>query len=102
MVDATKPGLKVKGVPETVGFKGKNPKVDVTVEDNFDEIRLYLNGSEIFYHEFKEPYKMRSYKKKIEDLELPLKTGNNKIEFKVTDLAGNESKKSFNINKAKK
>ncbi|MEP9405011.1 S8 family serine peptidase [Peribacillus frigoritolerans] len=102
MVDATKPGLKVKGVPETVGFKGKNPKVDVTVEDNFDEIRLYLNGSEIFYHEFKEPYKMRSYKKKIEDLELPLKTGNNKIEFKVTDLAGNEMKKSFNINKAKK
>lgn len=76
--------------------------MDVTVEDNFDEIRLYLNGSEVFYHEFKEPYKMRAYKKKIEDMELPLKTGNNKIEFKVTDLAGNESKKSFNINKAKK
>ena len=69
----------------------------MTVEDNFDEIRLYLNGSEVFYNEFKEPYKMRSYKKKIEDLELPLKSGNNKFEFKVTDLAGNESKKSFNI-----
>ncbi|MCO0595917.1 Fn3-like domain-containing protein [Peribacillus butanolivorans] len=102
MVDATKPGLKVKGVPATVGVKGSNPKVDVTVEDNFDEIRLYLNGSEVFYNEFKEPYKMRSYKKKIEDLELPLKPGNNKFEFKVTDLAGNESKKVFNIQKAKK
>ncbi|MFD6442665.1 Fn3-like domain-containing protein, partial [Peribacillus sp. NPDC060186] len=60
MVDATKPGLTVKGVPATVGVKGANPKVGVTVEDNFDEIRLYLNGSEVFYNEFKEPYKMRS------------------------------------------
>ncbi|MGG4153086.1 S8 family serine peptidase [Peribacillus muralis] len=102
MVDTTKPGLKVKGVPATVGVKAKNPKVDVTVEDNFDEIRLYLNGSEVFYNEFKEPYKMRAFKKEIKKLELPLKSGNNKIEFKVTDLAGNESKKEFNIFKAKK
>ncbi|XHU85546.1 S8 family serine peptidase [Peribacillus muralis] len=102
MVDTKKPGLTVKGVPATVGVKAKNPKVDVTVEDNFDEIRLYLNGSEVFYNEFKEPYKMRAFKKEIKKLELPLKSGNNKIEFKVTDLAGNESKKEYNIFKARK
>ncbi|MFJ7745048.1 S8 family serine peptidase [Peribacillus sp. NPDC097295] len=102
MVDTKKPSLKVKGASLIVGAKSPNPKVDVTVEDNFDEIRLYLNGSEVFFHEFKEPYKMRSFKETIEDVELPLDVGNNTFEWKVTDLAGNETKKTIYVYKAKR
>ena len=102
MVDTKKPSLKVKGVPLIVGANSPNPKVDVTVEDNFDEIRLYMNGSEVFFHEFKEPYKMRSFKETIEDVELPLVVGSNEIEWKVTDLAGNETKKTIYVYKAKR
>ena len=101
LVDTKKPDIKVKGMPLLAWTKTANPKVDVTIEDNFDEIRFYLNGSEVFYHEFKEPYQMRSFKKTIEDLELPLQKGKNTIEFKATDLAGNETVKSYIIYKLK-
>uniref|UniRef100_UPI00388E7FA2 hypothetical protein n=1 Tax=Peribacillus sp. TaxID=2675267 RepID=UPI00388E7FA2 len=70
-----------------------------TVADNFDEIRLMLNGSEIYYHEFKGAYEMRSFEHTIKKLELELEPGKNTFEFVVTDLAGNQTSKTEEITK---
>ncbi len=101
IVDSTVPVLSITGLPKknTVGATDPNPKVDVKVTDNFDEIRLYLNGNEIFYQPFKEPYAMRAFSKVIEDVELPLVTGKNDFTFEVTDLAGNKTTKTITITK---
>ncbi|PLR85080.1 lactocepin [Bacillus canaveralius] len=104
LVDATAPGVTVKGVPSNrfIKYNERNPKVDVTVKDNFDEIRFSLNGSEIFYQEFKEPYEMRSFEKTFRNIELELVEGENVFEFEAVDLAGNKTVKKVELYKLKK
>ncbi|WP_246025968.1 S8 family serine peptidase [Peribacillus cavernae] len=104
MVDGKGPTLTVTGLPKknTVPAKGANPLVDVTLADNFDDIRFYLNGNEVFYNEFKEPFAMRGFKKTIKDLELPLLPGKNTFLFEVTDLGGHKTTKEVTITKERK
>ncbi len=104
LVDATGPSVEVDGIPSNKYIKHnkKNPKVDVTVADNFDELRFYLDGSEIFYQEFKEPYAMRSIEKVFENIELELKDGLNVFTFEAVDLAGNKTTKTVELYKLKK
>ncbi|MFL8938382.1 S8 family serine peptidase [Rossellomorea oryzaecorticis] len=97
-VDSTAPTLTVKNVPASVGHSKDSIKVNVEVEDNFDEIRLYQNDNEIFYNELVEPYEMKGFKKSIET-ELQLVEGDNKFVFSVTDLAGHETTKEITIKK---
>ncbi|WP_409303149.1 S8 family serine peptidase [Peribacillus sp. SCS-155] len=101
IVDSKAPTLTISGLPKknTVSATGDNPKVSVTVADNFDEIRLYLDGSEIFYNEFKEPYAMRSFQKTISGIELELTKGKNTFVFEATDLAGHKTTKTVVITK---
>jgi lactocepin len=92
LLDSTAPTLEVTGAPETVANATSKSTVSLKVVDNFDEIRVHLNGNEIYYHEFFEPYEMRGFNKVIKNnLELPLAVGVNKFVFEVTDLAGNKT-----------
>ncbi|SFC22640.1 lactocepin [Bacillus sp. OV322] len=104
LVDGKDPILSISGLPKknTVGAKEKYPKVSVTAEDNFDEIRLTLNGSEVYHHSFKEPYAMRSIKHTVKNLELPLAAGKNTFTFEVTDLAGHKTSKTVKLTKETK
>ncbi|CAG9606617.1 S8 family serine peptidase [Pseudoneobacillus rhizosphaerae] len=92
LLDSTAPTLEVTGAPETVANATSKSTVSIKVVDNFDEIRVHLNGNEIYYHEFFEPYEMRGFNKVVKsNLELPLTVGVNKFVFEVTDLAGNKT-----------
>ncbi|MBT2661732.1 S8 family serine peptidase [Bacillus sp. ISL-45] len=97
-VDSTAPTLRVKGAPGTVAPSVNKLPVSLDVADNFDEIRVYVNGNEVFYNEFVEPYAMRGFKKTI-DVELDLKDGDNNFVFEVTDLAGNKATEKVTIKK---
>ncbi|MET3696787.1 lactocepin [Bacillus oleivorans] len=104
-VDTTVPVIEVSGVPKsgTVKNNVKSIKVDVTVADNFDEIRLYQNGSEIYYHEgLADSYEMRSFEHVIEDLVLQLQEGENVFTFEATDLAGNTTAYTVKVVKESK
>lgn len=96
-VDSTAPTIDVKGAPVSTGEESVN--VSLEVADNFDEIRVYNNGSEIFTNEFLEPYAMRGFEETIEDVELALKDGKNTFVFEVTDLAGHKASKTVTIEK---
>ncbi|WP_397537204.1 S8 family serine peptidase [Rummeliibacillus pycnus] len=78
--------------------KSTDPEVTVTVSDNFDDLRLLVNGSEEYTTDFKEPYVMRktTHEQKVQ---LNLEKGINEVVFQVTDLAGHITKKTINIYK---
>ncbi|MFX3673531.1 MAG: S8 family serine peptidase [Paenisporosarcina sp.] len=99
-VDTTKPTVRAVAntIPKTVSYAGANPVIKVQVGDNFDEIRLYLNGSEVFFKPISEPYAMLGYSQTI-DVELPLVKGSNTFELKVVDLVGHEAKQVIKVSK---
>lgn len=99
IVDATKAKITVSNVPKSVSKKTKSIKVNVTIEDNFDQINAQLNGNHILTNTFKEPYQMRPYKKTLKGVELKLQDGNNKFVFTVKDLGGNVTTKTIYIKK---
>ncbi|WP_167578647.1 S8 family serine peptidase [Jeotgalibacillus proteolyticus] len=100
LLDSTAPVLEVlTKVPGTVGANEPNPKIDVKVADNFDELRFHVNGSEVFANSFDEPFEMRSIEKVIEGIELPLQPGVNRIVLEVSDLADNVTQKTLTIYK---
>ncbi|MDQ0268783.1 hypothetical protein J2S17_000652 [Cytobacillus purgationiresistens] len=103
MIDTTAPDVEVSGLPASkyVEHNQDNPIVDVKVADNFDEIRLYLDGDEIYYQEFEEPFEMRGFEQVIEDIELELKDGPNQFVFEAVDLAGNKTAKTIELHKLK-
>ena len=99
-VDTKKPTVKAVAttVPKTVAANGKDPVIKVQLGDNFDEVRLYLNGSEVYYRPLSEPYAMLGYSETVE-VELPLEPGTNKFELKVVDLVGHETTQMITVKK---
>ncbi|UTE77352.1 S8 family serine peptidase [Rossellomorea sp. KS-H15a] len=98
IIDSEKPSMKVNGPHFT-----NESKVDLSfeLEDNFSEMRFYMDDSEEFYHQFKEPYVMETYKKTI-NKEVTLKDGANHFEFRLVDLAGHTTIKNITIYKTTK
>lgn len=96
-VDTKAAVVTVKGNPPA---KTKENKVQVTVniKDNFDDIRLTVNGNEKYRHDLTSPYGLKDFNKDVE-FELTLKDGKNKFTFEVEDLAGNKTTKVVEIEK---
>ena len=94
-VDTTAPKLTVEGLEE-VGPNLDKVTVTVTVEDNFDDIRLYLNGSEIYAYDLTSPYGMKGFKHS-EEVTLNLTGNESTFEFKAVDLAGHETVVEYTV-----
>lgn len=74
-------------------------KVKVTIQDNFDQLRLTVNEDERFAKELSEPYAMNGYEKEIE-VDLSLVEGENEFVFEVEDLAGHKATQIITITKS--
>jgi len=103
IVDTIAPTLNVSGIPENnyVAADGANPELTITVADNFDDVRLLVNGSEEYHHDFDEPFEKRafSYDYKFTP---ELNEGKNELKFVVEDLAGHKVNKTITIYKGEK
>lgn len=98
IIDTTSPEIKV----DTPYFtKEDNVEVNVDLTDNYSEMRFYIDGSEVFYNEFREPYVMEKTSKSVTE-SVPLSHGENSIELKLVDIAGNETVKTISIFKTDK
>ncbi|MGF2617982.1 S8 family serine peptidase [Rossellomorea vietnamensis] len=97
-VDSTNPVLDVDA-PFFTDEDSVSLNVDLT--DNFSEMRFYINGSEKFYKELREPYVMETFNKSLTE-ELALEDGANEFELKLVDLAGNTTAKNITIFKTAK
>ncbi|MBW3110890.1 S8 family serine peptidase [Bacillus sp. MCCB 382] len=98
MVDSTLPKLNVKAPYYT---NKANATLDLNIADNFKELRFYIDGSEKYYQEFREPYEMKAIQKSLKE-EVSLKDGANHFELKLVDMAGNETVKNITIYRTSK
>ncbi len=100
IVDTEGPTIQVDGLPTNhyVPLDGQNPEVTVTVADNFDQLRLQVNGSEEYKMELDEPYEGRALKKEHK-MTLKLDEGITHFQFVATDLAGHKVNKTISIYK---
>ncbi|WAA12133.1 S8 family serine peptidase [Fervidibacillus halotolerans] len=96
LVDTKDPSIEV-GLFPTLTDKDKIT-VPVTVQDNFDEIRLYVNGDEKYVHELSVPLDMVAFNETI-DLELDLVDGTNTLTLEVSDVVGNQTEQVIEIEK---
>ncbi|MEC2055430.1 S8 family serine peptidase [Peribacillus psychrosaccharolyticus] len=97
IIDTTAPTLEITGLPAD-HVVTEDPTVTVNIADNFDDLRLQVNGSEEYQNGFDEPYEMRPTSKEVK-VDLILEDGENKVEFKVTDLVGHVTKETLIIYK---
>lgn len=99
LVDTKAPTISVGKYPKNT--KESVANIKVTLKDNFDEIRLTVNGDEKFSQAISEPYEMKGFNKEIQ-LELPLIDGNNVFVIEVEDLAGHITSETIEIKKTGK
>ncbi|WP_245744436.1 S8 family serine peptidase [Bhargavaea ginsengi] len=94
-VDATAAQLSIKSkLPKKT--EEESVTVQVQVKDNFDDIRLYVNDSEVFANDLSEPYGSKNFDQTIE-VEVPLVEGKFDYTFKVVDLGGHETTETVTI-----
>ena len=93
MLDSTKPSLSIEGPDFT---DNSEADLEMNVKDNFDELRLYVDGSEVFKNVFKEPYEMRNIDETITET-VNLDEGKNTFELELVDIAGNTTTKQITI-----
>ncbi|QAS53430.1 hypothetical protein HLI_15100 [Halobacillus litoralis] len=93
MIDSTSAELTVEGPHVT-----SESEVDLNlhVKDNFDALRLNVDGSEVFAKEFKEPFKMRALDKEYQHT-VQLEEGKNTFEVEAVDYGGNVTEQTVTI-----
>lgn len=96
-VDTTAPVLSAD-VPAKVSSKTETIEVTSSISDNAEELRLLVNGSEVFFNELP-GYDMVPYSTEVTS-ELTLKPGENVFEFELVDLAGNTTTEVFTVHRA--
>ena len=90
IVDTKAPKLSVVQAPKYVGKNEESAKISVAIEDNFDEVRLYVNGSEAYVNAPDGLNEMRAFKHTVENIEVPLEDGKNKLKIELVDISGNK------------
>jgi lactocepin len=95
-VDSTPAKLTVIGAPTTVASDVDQAVVTLEVEDNYEEIQVLVNGSEVFYNSF-DGYLPKDFKTTINDVVLALNPGANTFVFEVIDFAGHKTTKTITI-----
>jgi len=96
-IDTKAPTLDVKYKEYT---SSSTQKVTVSVADNYNALRLLVNGNEEI-NTFVDMEDFPTYKefKKTKDIPLNLEDGANEVEFVLTDLVGHQVTKTITINK---
>ncbi|WP_166786692.1 S8 family serine peptidase [Jeotgalibacillus salarius] len=91
IVDSAAPELKVSGLdtPFIVDEDAENPVISVNVKDNYDDVRLYVNGDEKFASKPTKLLEKKAFETTVEDIELELEPGLNHFQISAVDIVGN-------------
>ncbi|MCG5102644.1 cell wall-binding repeat-containing protein [Oceanobacillus alkalisoli] len=94
----TAPAVIDVAAPGHVKHDVASVEMDINVTDNAENLRLYLDGSEIAFYE-ESGYDMVAIDE-TENVEVSLEPGQNTFEVKAVDLAGNETVEQVKIYRA--
>ncbi|WP_052474242.1 S8 family serine peptidase [Jeotgalibacillus alimentarius] len=91
IVDSEAPEVELIGdkVPYIVGENADNPVISVNLKDNYDDVRLYVNGDEKFASVPTKLLEKKALETTVEDIELDLQPGLNHFEVIAVDATGN-------------
>lgn len=95
IVDTTDPTLKVDAPSQTTDDE---VTLKFHIADNFDQLRLTVNGDEAYNHEW-DSNKEVDFSKDVE-YKASLQNGKNTFNVKLTDVAGNVTKKKVTVTKS--
>lgn len=96
-VDTSAAAVEVVEAPGSVDLATEEAEVTINVQDNFDEIAVYVDGSEVYRHTLSEPYGMYGFDEDITFNVPVLDEGQNDYAVTVVDLAGHETEVEFSI-----
>jgi lactocepin len=98
-VDATPAKLTVVA-PQVVGPNADTAELAISVKDNFDSIRVYVNDDEVLFNSGPSSWTQPVPFEKIFNTEVGLEPGNNTFVVRVVDLAGFTTTQTVNVHKA--
>ncbi|WP_282033748.1 cell wall-binding repeat-containing protein [Metabacillus indicus] len=94
-VDTTAPTVTVEA-PSSVSAATEKVTLKSTVSDNFEELRVAVDGDEVFVNLLKEPYGMNKITKTL-STDVALQPGENTFMVEATDLAGHKTVKEVKV-----
>jgi lactocepin len=97
-VDATAATLKVVA-PQVVPVTAESTNLQISVKDNFDSIRVYVNDEEVLFNSGPSSWTTAVPYAKTFNTEVGLEDGNNTFVVRVVDLAGFATLQTVNVYK---
>ncbi|TYR76017.1 S8 family serine peptidase [Rossellomorea vietnamensis] len=97
-VDTTAAEITVNSALE-VASDATTYELDLTLSDNFEEVRLFIDGSEEYYNALAEPYVMEGFTHNFTKT-VELEEGTNTFVVEVEDLAGHVTTKTVTVTRA--
>lgn len=94
LIDTTKPTLSIKNNYKK-NTKNATETVNVTIGDNYDAVRLTVNGDEK-WNKSQSVNDLKAYKHTLA-IPVSLAAGKNELTFEVTDIAGNVTTQTITI-----
>jgi lactocepin len=97
-IDATPATLNVNA-PTMVPHTSETANLEITVKDNFDSIRVYVNDDEVHFNSGPSSWTTAVPYNKAFTVEVPVVDGDNPFNVRVVDLAGFTTTQSVNVYK---
>jgi lactocepin len=98
-IDTTAPEITVDA-PSKVNKATDKVTVKLNLKDNFNVLSLYVDDNHEFVKPFTSPVDVQQAADELVEVTLPLETGVNTFELRLTDLGGNETVKEFTVERS--
>ncbi|MBM7540292.1 S8 family serine peptidase [Amphibacillus cookii] len=99
IIDTTPPELTIE-VPDQIDQDATEVTLNVSVADNFNGLKLYVNDSHEYEQPFKAPYQESFFEDEFE-LTVKLDDGDTDLYFELVDVAGNTAEEEITITRSK-
>ncbi|MEH7333354.1 S8 family serine peptidase [Neobacillus drentensis] len=96
----TTPGEIVVNSPDKVGYDVDEAKVQLTLKDNYNYLSLYVGDNQVFVQPYKSPVDVMTPASTNYEFTVPVKHGDNKVNLRLVDFAGNVTTKEISIYRA--
>ncbi|MBU5595131.1 S8 family serine peptidase [Amphibacillus sp. MSJ-3] len=97
IIDTTPPSLSIEA-PNTVDMDETEVTIKVSVADNFNALKLFVNDSHEYEQPLQAPYEESNFTDTF-DLTVKLDKEETRLHFELIDVAGNKTEETLTINR---
>jgi lactocepin len=96
----TTPGEIVVNSSDKVGYDVDEATVNLTLKDNYNYLSFYVGDNQVFVQPYKSPVDVLTPANTVFEFTVPVKHGDNKVNVRLVDFAGNVTTKEISIYRA--